>query len=110
MIRANIVRIVHIALIVLVALGWAVLPRAWLPVYLFIPPLIILNWQLPIDGCVLTLLEEELRGGIDSDSNGFSANVLQQLFGQICTADRYVRFNYYIVIAAWLLGYARLVL
>jgi hypothetical protein len=67
-----------------------------------------MSWHSPLDQCLLTGLEEIVRGHDYGD--GFSHNMLQQYFGEACTAERYTRFNHLIVLAAWMLGYARLVM
>lgn len=95
----------HVAVIAFVAVGWAALPAYMLPIYLLAIPLIVLSWQLPPDGCMLTLLEQHLTKD-EKLADGFSAGLLERAFGW--SPDAYLRFNYIVVSLASLLGLLRL--
>jgi hypothetical protein len=53
--------LVHIAILVLVVLGWAIPGRAWLIFYLIFLPAMILHWRLNRDACILNNLENWMR-------------------------------------------------
>ena len=53
--------LIHIAILAIVILGWAVPDRAWLIFYLVFLPLMVLHWKINRDACILSNLENWLR-------------------------------------------------
>ena len=53
--------LVHVAVLIYVVLGWAMPSRAWLLVYLFFLPAMMLHWKLNRGACILNNLENWLR-------------------------------------------------
>jgi hypothetical protein len=53
--------LVHVAILILVILGWVLPGQAWLGGYLIFLPLMFLHWKLNRDACVLNNLENWLR-------------------------------------------------
>jgi hypothetical protein len=53
--------LVHIAVLTIVTLGWALPGRNWLAFYLIFLPLMVLHWKINRDACILSNLENWLR-------------------------------------------------
>ena len=53
--------LIHIAVLAIVTLGWALPGRNWLVFYLVFLPLMFLHWKINRDACVLSNLENWLR-------------------------------------------------
>jgi hypothetical protein len=53
--------LVHIAVLAIATLGWALPGRNWLAFYLVFLPLMVLHWKINRDACILSNLENWLR-------------------------------------------------
>ena len=53
--------LIHIAVLAIVTVGWALPGRNWLAFYLVFLPLMFLHWKINRDACILSNLENWLR-------------------------------------------------
>lgn len=104
--------LVHITILFLVILGWALPGRAWLGGYLVFLPLMFVHWKLNRDACVLNNLENWLRhrrwraSGANREEGAWLRTLLADATGIALTRARMDTVIYGAISLFWLLGLA----
>lgn len=111
-----VLRTLHYAALAYGMLGWLIPDRTALIVYLVFLPLIVLQWLLNKDSCLLDNLESWLRHGrfrardANPDEGSFIANLIERALGIRMTPAGVSRLVYGLMGIFFALGAAHLVL
>jgi len=104
-----ILRKLHLAVLVYVLIGWA-LPGAFLGIYLWFIPIMILQWLFNKGTCILTNLENALTENTapkNAQQGQFLKSLFQKLTG-VVPSDRLLFVGIYILLAVfWVIALLR---
>jgi hypothetical protein len=104
----------HVAILLLVILGWALPAPSWLGAYLIFLPLMVLHWNLNRGACVLNNLENWLRHRrwrapeANREEGAWLRTLLADATGIALTRARMDTIIYGAMALFWLLGLAHL--
>ncbi|MGK7872325.1 MAG: DUF2784 family protein [Xenococcaceae cyanobacterium] len=105
-----ILKVVHMAILLFVVFGW-IFPRVLLPIHLVFIPLMIVQWQFNQGTCILTNIENILRGGVkdkQQQQGQFIKAILGKCF-QPLPSDRNIKQGVYgVVWTSWVISATRL--
>ena len=113
-ILAELTRMIHFLVFFLVLLGHSLLPLKYIKYYLILVILIFLDWN-DIDGqCILTKLESYFRTGnwtqkppIEGGPEFFRP-LINKIFKLNLNAIEADRFNNFVFVCCWAIGYIRI--
>lgn len=105
---ADIVRIVHLILVIFIVIAPFVYPMNLLITYLHIMLCIalLMHWMANSDRCILTSIEKKLRG-VD-DNKSFLHNILSPMFS--LNSSDYNVLSYFVVICTLILSIRNLII
>ncbi len=104
--------LIHIAVLVVVIMGWALPGRDWLAGYLVFLPLMFLHWKINRGACVLSNLENWLRHRrwrtpqTNREEGAWLRTLLANTTGIVLAPARMDAVIYSAMAAFWLLGLA----
>jgi hypothetical protein len=106
---ANIIKYLHILIIVYIFIGWLVTPINYLHYYIFMIIIIFLDWNDFDSQCILTRLEYYFRTGIwnPKESPEFFRPMINKLFNLNLNKDQGNRLNSFSFMFCLLLGFYR---
>jgi hypothetical protein len=108
-IKADIIKYIHIFLIIYVYTGWLITPVKYLHYYIFLIIFIFLDWN-DLDGqCILTRLEFYFRTGdwTPQETPEFFRPIINKMFGLKLIKEEGNRLNYFSFTLCLLLGFFR---
>ncbi len=110
---AALVRLTHYLLLVAVMGGWSVSNTTWLKGYTLFIPLMILQWRLNHDACILTNLEfwlthEDHVRPHPRNQTPFIGRILERLHGRPVSFSTVQVWAHGVAMLVWLLGVAHL--
>jgi hypothetical protein len=113
---AEILRYIHIVLIIYILIGHIITPKPFLKYYLYLIIFVFLDWN-DFDGqCILTKLEHYFRTGEmvnksakEEEAPEFFRPLLNNLFNLNLDRESADRLNNYIFMLSFLFGFAKLV-
>lgn len=106
--------LVHILILIVVVLGWALPGRGWLIFYLVFLPAMFLHWKLNRDACVLNNLENWLRHRrwrapeTNREEGAWLRTLFADVTGIALTRARADAVIYGAIALFWLLGLAHI--
>lgn len=113
---AELMRYIHIVLIIYILIGHIITPKAYLKYYLYLIIFVFLDWNDFDAQCILTKLEHYFRTGEMVDKSATEENapeffrpLVNNLFNLNLDRASADRLNNYIFMLSFLFGFVRLV-
>lgn len=109
---ADLTRFMHIAVISTAVLGWIISDRAWLRSYIALLILILVQWLINDNQCVMTAWESRLRHGFSTKDqhpeNTFIGQLVHRVSGRYPTYSQINAASYAAIILFMTIAMARL--
>lgn len=111
----QLVRLAHYLLVITVLGGWAVANTLWLKCYAIFIPLMLIQWRLNHDACILTNIEfwithETPHRPHPRDQEPFIGRILSPLYGEPVSFRTTQIWAHGVAMLVWLLAIGHLVL
>lgn len=104
-------KFLHLSVLLFIILGWLLPQPLWLQIHLAIVPLTILQWQFNQGTCILTNLENALRGEVKNrqeQQGQFIKGLLGRCYNPL-PSDRAIKRTIYLIMGlAWTISALRL--
>lgn len=112
---ANILWLLHMAVLGFVIFGWLLPPGPWLYSHLVFLPLMMIHWKTNDDRCILTVLEAGLRQKVSTGDRAaegppFVASLIASVTGKTPPENLLNRFIYTLVFTSFGLTIGRLLI
>ena len=107
----GIIKISHLAILFFVVLGWLISNPTLLIIHLIFLPIMIVQWQFNQGTCILTNLENYIKGETPekTEQQGqFIKNILGKCFNPLPTDATLKKIVYGIIVLSWLLSASHL--
>jgi hypothetical protein len=108
---ADIIKFIHIILVLMVLTGFIFLPRKFLPYYIIFIILVLLDWNDKDGLCILTRIEHYFRTGkwehYESQPE-FIRPLVNKVFKTSLSESESTKLNYFVFLICLLLGFIRL--